>query len=84
MVEPSAQFRENLCMLGVAIGRLSLEGLKGEGSDEFAICMTRKGLREGQWMYPGDLYLARFWSKLKPVGTGCVCVQCKIEAGQES
>jgi hypothetical protein len=78
MVEPSAQFRENLGMLFIAIGCLSIEGLKGEGLDEFAIRMTRMGLRKGQWMYPADSYLAKFWSSLKPVGTGCGCVQCKI------
>jgi hypothetical protein len=84
MVEPSAQFRENLCMICVAIGCLSLEGLKGEVADEFAVCMSRNGMRKGLWMYPADAYLAKFWSNLKPVGTGCGCVQCKIEAGQEA
>lgn len=83
MVEPSTQFRENLGMICVAIGCLSLEGLKVEGLDEFAIRMTRNGLRKGLWMYPADPYLASFWSSLKPVGTGCGCIQCKIEAGQE-
>lgn len=84
MVEPSAQFRENLCMLCVAIGRLSLEGLNVECSDEFAIRMTRNGMQKGLWVYPADRYLGNFWSKLKPIGTGCGCIQCKIEAGQQS
>lgn len=84
MVEPSAQFSENLGMLSVAIGRLSLEGLNVECPDGFAINMTRKGLQNGLWRYPCDRYLVNVWSKLKPVGTGCVCIQCKIETGEES
>jgi hypothetical protein len=84
MVEPSAQFWKNLGMVCVAVGWLSLEGLKGEGADEFAVRMTRNSVRKGLWMYPADSYLAKFWASLKPVGTGCACVQCKIEAGQEA
>ncbi|OOQ86691.1 hypothetical protein PEBR_21973 [Penicillium brasilianum] len=37
MVEPSAHFGENLCMLSVAIGRLSLEGLNVDCPDVVAI-----------------------------------------------
>lgn len=84
MVEPTPQFKENLCMLCVAIGRLSLEGLNVECPDEFAVRMTRNGLQKGLWMYPADRYLANFWSTLKPIGTDCACVQCKVEAGWES
>lgn len=79
MVEPSVRFSENLGMLSVAIGRLSLEGLNVECPDEFAIDVTRKGLRKGRWRYPRDRYLANVWYKLKPVGTGCGCIQCKIQ-----
>lgn len=83
MIEPSAQFTENLVMIRVAVGCLSLEGLKGEGADEFAVRMSRKRVRKGLWRYPADPYLVKFWSSLKPVGSDCACIQCKIEAGQE-
>ncbi|KAF3386727.1 hypothetical protein F1880_000638 [Penicillium rolfsii] len=83
MVQPSAQFGENLRMICVAIECLSLEGLREENPDEFAVRMTRNGVRKGMWVYLADPYLAKFWSSLKPVGLGCRCVQCKIEAGQE-
>jgi hypothetical protein len=84
MIEPSAHFSENLCMLSVAIGRLSLEGSNVDSPDVVAIKMTRKGLQKGQWRYPVDQYLAKLWSNLNVMGTDCGCIQCKIEAGQES